>query len=109
MDDSSPGYPPSLSPLPSSVEYLDLGTDVSNLRLDGARWRDLPAMGKARQDRLVLYAARNKVFAVGGDREGSVEEMDLTQPGWRSISSGAHRKRKYTLAIPGIPKSGGVC
>ena len=37
-----------------SVEFMDLGKSVSNIQLNGLRWRNLPEMREARADKLVL-------------------------------------------------------
>ena len=37
-----------------SVEFMDLGGSVSDIQLNGLRWRNLPEMREARADKLVL-------------------------------------------------------
>jgi len=84
----------------SSVEYLDLGPDSSNIQFQNLRWRKLPDMSRRRAGRLVLYSDKNSVFAVGED---SVEALDLTRPVWKSVGSTVTTGRSHTLAVPGVP------
>ena len=84
----------------SSVEYLDLGPDSSNIQFRDLLWRSLPDMSSGKAGRLVLYADRNSVFAIGEDK---VEALDLTRPVWKSVTSSATTGRSHTLAVPGVP------
>ena len=42
----------------SSVEFLDLGTNLSRIQLANTQWRNLPQMKSPRADKLVLINDR---------------------------------------------------
>ena len=84
----------------SSVEYLDLGPDLSGIQFRDLQWRNLPNMSRGRTGRLVLYADKNSVYAVGED---GVEALDLTRPVWKRVSSSVAGGRSHSLAVANVP------
>jgi len=93
----------------NSVEYLDLGNDLSNIDVNNLRWKQLRNMKSSRMGNPVVFDGRNHVYVVGGNTgRDTIERFDKKRQQWESLGYGTNKKR-FDFSFVKLPKTSNSC
>merc|ERR1711862_350725 len=93
----------------NSVEYLDLGNDLSNIAVNNLRWTQLRNMKSSRMGNPVVFDGRDHVYVVGGNTgRDTIERFDKKRQQWDNLGYGTNKKR-FDFSFVTLPKTSNSC
>ena len=93
----------------NSVEYLDLGNNLSKISVNNLKWTNLRSMTYPRMGNPVLLDGKDHVYVIGGQTDtDNIERFDKKQQQWESLGYGTNTKR-FDFSFVKLPKTSINC
>ena len=93
----------------TSVEYLELGSDLNNIAIDNLRWSPMGRMKSSRKKNPVVLDGRDHVYVIGGNSgTDSIERFDKKNQQWKDLGYGTKIKRTDSAFVK-LHKTSSIC